>query len=85
MALRPLAAISRQGVLHMVRYFTHLMKTRHRRKLLDELPVSVNRGAQLGKIKLQDVKRAIDIGKDVRPFVEPAVNKYGPALIDWTQ
>ena len=69
----------------MVRYFTHLMKTRHRRKLLDELPVSVNRGAQLGKIKLQDVKRAIDIGKDVRPFVEPAVNKYGPTLIDWTQ
>ena len=69
----------------MVRYFTHLMKTRHRRKLLDELPVSVNRGAELGKIKLQDVKRAIDIGKDVRPFVEPAVNKYGPTLIDWTQ
>ena len=47
--------------------------------------MSVNRGAQLGKIKLQDVKRAIDIGKDVRPFVEPAVNKYGPTLIDWTQ
>ena len=28
----------------------------------------MNRGAQLGKIKLQDVKRAIDIGKDVLPF-----------------
>lgn len=39
----------------------------------------------MGKIKLQDVKRAIDIGKDVLPFVEPAVNKYGPALIDWGQ
>ena len=69
----------------MVRYFTHLMKTRHRRKLLDELPVSVNRGAQLGKIKLQDVKRAIDIGKDVLPFVKPAVDRFGPALIDWGQ
>lgn len=45
----------------------------------------MNRGTQLGKIKLQDVKRAIDIGKDVLPFVEPAVNKYGPALIDWGQ
>lgn len=43
----------------------------------------MNRGTQLGKIKLQDVKKAIDIGKDVLPFVEPAVNKYGPALIDW--
>lgn len=42
----------------------------------------MNRGAQLGKIKLQDVKRAIDIGKDVLSFVEPAVDKYGPALID---
>lgn len=39
----------------------------------------------MGKIKLQDVKKAIDIGKDVLPFVEPAVNKYGPALIDWGQ
>ena len=45
----------------------------------------MNRGTQLGKIKLQDVKKAIDIGKDVLPFVEPAVNKYGPALIDWGQ
>ena len=39
----------------------------------------------MGKIKLQDVKRAIDIGKDVLPFVEPAVKKYGPALIYWGQ
>lgn len=37
----------------------------------------------MGKIKLQDVKKAIDIGKDVLPLVEPAVSKYGPALIDW--
>ena len=42
----------------------------------------MNRGAQLGKIKLQDIKKAIDIGKDVLPFVEPTVNKYVPALID---
>lgn len=45
----------------------------------------MNRGAQLGKIKLQDVKKAIDIGKDVLPFFEPALDKYGPALIDWGQ
>ena len=45
----------------------------------------MNRGAQLGKIELQDVKRAIDIGKDVLPFVKPAVDRFGPALIDWGQ
>ena len=45
----------------------------------------MNRGAQLGKIKLQDVKRAIDIGKDVLPFVKPAVDRFGSALIDWGQ
>ena len=39
----------------------------------------------MGKIKLQDVKKAIDIGKDVLPFFEPALDKYGPALIDWGQ
>ena len=45
----------------------------------------MNRGAQLGRIKLQDVKRAIDIGKDVLPFVEPAINKFGPILVNWGQ
>lgn len=45
----------------------------------------MNRGAQLGKIELQDVKRAIDIGKDVLPFVKSAVDRFGPALIDWGQ
>lgn len=37
------------------------------------------------KIKLQDVKRVIDIGKNVLPSAEPAMDKYGPALIDWRQ
>lgn len=61
------------------------MKARHRRKQLINSRLSVNRGAQLGKIKLQDVKGAIDIGKDVLSFVKPAMDKHVPALIDWGQ
>lgn len=39
----------------------------------------------MGKIKLQDIKRAIDSGKDVPPFVEPVINKYGSAFVDREQ
>lgn len=39
----------------------------------------------MGKIKLQDVKKAVDIGKDVLPFVEPVIDKYAPVVVGWRQ
>ncbi len=34
------------------------------------------------KIGLGDIKNAIDFGKEVLPYVEPAVKKYGPIVAE---
>lgn len=34
------------------------------------------------KIGLGDIKNAIDFGKEVLPYVEPTVKKYGPIVAE---
>ena len=34
------------------------------------------------KIGLGDIKKAIDFGKEVLPYVEPTVKKYGPIVAE---
>ena len=34
------------------------------------------------KIGLGDIKKAVDIGKEVLPYVEPAVKKYAPIVAE---
>lgn len=36
----------------------------------------------MAKIKLQDVKNAVGIGKEILPFMEPVLKKYGPIAAD---
>lgn len=36
----------------------------------------------MAKIKIQDVKRAVDIGKEVLPIIEPVIRKHGPEVAD---
>lgn len=38
--------------------------------------------SHMAKIKLQDVKKAVDIGKEAMPLIKPIVEKHGPKVAD---